>query len=415
MIIITGVNGFIGKCLFNYYKFIRKQKVIGFDKEFEINFYKENEEDLYFFDFVKDDKSDFIQLIEDLKISKEICFLHYASEVGVSNHQESTIKSQLILSSNIYEILLGLKTLDYKIDFVYASSSEVYGSVNDEDDIKEDQNILSLSKLSVFKKPERNEYILQKAFSEILFKNLNLKSCIIFRYFNVFGPGQNKNKGINAKLVNSILNPKDEVFKINGTAIRTYTPINQAIIETFEKIESNKNLKFSIHNIVGKYTLNNYTLMNCHLIVAGFIYSLKVKEYSPLIMTLFLKELEDNKISSESLLEFNYTLIENEGEIKNRKVYKPLTFNYPYLQIEKEFLGELLVYYFIELDKTSGEIINDDFKLKLIGELFADDEVVLNYLIDVTDNPRFEKILKEIPLKGFTKDKVLKAVETFKI
>ena len=65
MIIITGVNGFIGKCLFNYYKFIRKQKVIGFDKEFEINFYKENEEDLYFFDFVKDDKSDFIQLIED--------------------------------------------------------------------------------------------------------------------------------------------------------------------------------------------------------------------------------------------------------------------------------------------------------------------------------------------------------------
>ena len=155
--------------------------------------------------------------------------------------------------------------------------------------------------------------------------------------------------------------------------------------------------------------------MNCHLIVAEFIYSLKVKEYSPLIMTLFLKELEDNKISSESLLEFNYTLIENDDEIKNRKVYKPLTFNYPYLQIEKEFLGELLVYYFIELNKTSGEIINNDFKLKLIGELFADDEVALNYLIDVTDNPRFEKLLKEIPLKEFTKDKVLKAVETFKI
>ena len=92
-----------------------------------------------------------------------------------------------------------------------------------------------------------------------------------------------------------------------------------------------------------------------------------------------------------------------------------MTFNYPYLQIEKEFLGELLIYYFIELDKTSGEIINDDFKLKLIGELFADDEVILNYLIDVTDNPRFEKILKEIPLKEFTKDKVLKAVKTFKI
>ena len=103
------------------------------------------------------------------------------------------------------------------------------------------------------------------------------------------------------------------------------------------------------------------------------------------------------------------------NEIKNRKVYKPLTFNYPYLQIEKDFLGELLIYYKTELNNTSGEIINDDFKLKLIGELFADDEVALNYLMDVTDNPRFEKLLKEIPLKEFTKDKVLKAVETFKI
>ena len=415
MVIITGVNGFIGKCLFNYYKFIRKQKVIGFDKEFEINFYKENEEDLYFFDFVKDDKSDFIQLIEDLKISEKICFLHYASEVGVSNHQESTIKSQLILSSNIYEILLGLKALDYKIDFVYAGSSEVYGSVNDENDIKEDQNVLSLSKLSIFKKPERNEYILQKAFSEILFKNLDLNSCTIFRYFNVFGPGQNKTKGINAKLVNSILNPKDEVFEINGTAIRTYTPINQAIIETFEKIEANKNSKFSIHNIVGKYTLDNLTLMKCHFIVTEFINSLLVQEYSPLIKTLFLKELEDNKLSNKCPLGFSYTLTENKDEIKNRKVYKPLTFNYPYLQIEKEFLGELLIYYFIELNNRKGETINDDFKLKLIGELFADDEVALNYLIDVTDNPRFEKILKEIPLKEFTKDKVLEAVKTFKI
>ena len=85
------------------------------------------------------------------------------------------VSASMIRSINSSEILLGLKTLDYKIDFVYASSSEVYGSVNDEDDIKEDQNILSLSKLSIFEKPERNEYILQKAFSEILFKNLNLK------------------------------------------------------------------------------------------------------------------------------------------------------------------------------------------------------------------------------------------------
>ena len=57
----------------------------------------------------------------------------------------------------------------------------------------------------------------------------------------------------------------------------------------------------------------------------------------------------------------------------------------------------------------------------MIGELFADvkvdneNEIILAYLIDAVDNPRFEKILKEIPLKEFTKDKVLEVVKTFKI
>ena len=32
MILITGVNGFIGKNLFNFYKDIRGEKVLGFDK-----------------------------------------------------------------------------------------------------------------------------------------------------------------------------------------------------------------------------------------------------------------------------------------------------------------------------------------------------------------------------------------------
>ena len=38
MILITGVNGFIGKHLFNFYKNIKGEKVLGFDKNFHLSF-----------------------------------------------------------------------------------------------------------------------------------------------------------------------------------------------------------------------------------------------------------------------------------------------------------------------------------------------------------------------------------------
>ncbi len=42
MILITGANGFIGKNLFNFYKDLRGEKVLGFDKNFHLSFLDEN-------------------------------------------------------------------------------------------------------------------------------------------------------------------------------------------------------------------------------------------------------------------------------------------------------------------------------------------------------------------------------------
>jgi nucleoside-diphosphate-sugar epimerase len=87
MILITGVNGFIGKHLFNFYKNIKGEKVLGFDKNFHLSFLDENIEDLEFFDFIKDGRAEFIERflskLEGIK-DKHLKIYHLASEVGVN-------------------------------------------------------------------------------------------------------------------------------------------------------------------------------------------------------------------------------------------------------------------------------------------------------------------------------------------
>ena len=102
MILITGVNGFIGKHLFNFYKNIKGEKVLGFDKNFHLSFLDENIENLEFFDFVKDGRIEFIERflskLEEAE-DKHLKIYHLASEVGVNFHDKTTFKSQMILNS----------------------------------------------------------------------------------------------------------------------------------------------------------------------------------------------------------------------------------------------------------------------------------------------------------------------------
>ena len=258
MILITGANGFIGKNLFNFYKDIRGEKVLGFDKNFHLSFLDENIENLEFFDFVKDGRAEFIERflskLEEAE-DKHLKIYHLASEVGVNFHDKTTFKSQMILNSNIYEILLELKHQGFKIDLAYASSSEVYGEVDDIDDIQCGQTrLLAIDRKPIFDKPERNEYILQKLFAEKLFDNLRLNSFSIQRFFNVFGYGQNSKKGFNAIIVDRIYNENNvssEPLIINKNSSRTYTLIDEAVVKMVDDFESNIGSEYtSVENIM---------------------------------------------------------------------------------------------------------------------------------------------------------------------
>ena len=410
MILITGANGFIGKNLFNFYKDIRGEKVLGFDKNFHLSFLDENIENLEFFDFVKDGRAEFIERflskLEEAE-DKHLKIYHLASEVGVNFHDKTTFKSQMILNSNIYEILLELKHQGFKIDLAYASSSEVYGEVDDIDDIQCGQTrLLAIDRKPIFDKPERNEYILQKLFAEKLFDNLRLNSFSIQRFFNVFGYGQNSKKGFNAIIVDRIYNENNvssEPLIINKNSSRTYTLIDEAVVKMVDDFESNIGSEYtSVENIYGKYTVNSLDLIKCHLFIADFILknNFKGKEYNSIMGTLLLKKMDENDYVFSDILELDYVVNDNLEEIQNRSLFSELIFTKVLPEQSKTFLLELLKYHLLYLHKNYDKdiLLHEDSKLEYLGTLIREDDKLFNDLITELDvNSNFRNLVNKIP------------------
>ena len=419
MILITGANGFIGKNLFNFYKDIRGEKVLGFDKNFHLSFLDENIENLEFFDFVKDGRAEFIERflskLEEAE-DKHLKIYHLASEVGVNFHDKTTFKSQMILNSNIYEILLELKHQGFKIDLAYASSSEVYGEVDDIDDIQCGQTrLLAIDRKPIFDKPERNEYILQKLFAEKLFDNLRLNSFSIQRFFNVFGYGQNSKKGFNAIIVDRIYNENNvssEPLIINKNSSRTYTLIDEAVVKMVDDFESNIGAKYtSVENIYGKYTVNSLDLIKCHLFIADFILknNFKGKEYNSIMGTLLLKKMDENDYIFSNILELDYVVNDNLEEIQNRSLFSELIFTKVLPEQSKTFLLELLKYHLLYLHKNYDKdiLLHEDSKLEYLGTLIKEGDELFNDLITELDvNSNIRNLVNKIPYYELRKETI---------
>ena len=419
MILITGANGFIGKNLFNFYKDIRGEKVLGFDKNFHLSFLDENIENLEFFDFVKDGRAEFIERflskLEEAE-DKHLKIYHLASEVGVNFHDKTTFKSQMILNSNIYEILLELKHQGFKIDLAYASSSEVYGEVDTIDDIQYGQTrLLAIDRKPIFDKPERNEYILQKLFAEKLFDNLRLNSFSIQRFFNVFGYGQNSKKGFNAIIVDRIYNENNvspEPLIINKNSSRTYTLIDEAVVKMVDDFESNIGTKYtSVENIYGEYTVNSLDLIKCHLFVADFILknNFKGKEYNSIMGTLLLKKIDENDYIFSNVLELDYVVEDKKDEIENRALFRELVFTGILSEQSKTFLLELLKYHLLYLHKNYDKdiLLHEDSKLEYLGTLIKEGDELFNDLITELDvNSNFRNLVNKIPYYELRKETI---------
>ena len=181
MIVVTGGFGFIGNVIVTKLSKVFKEKIIIVEK-------KKLKSS---FDYYKNDN--FLKKLKDKKFSKKIKIIFHqgANSKTVEKNFNSIMKDNYLFTKNLID-----ECIVQKIPIIYASSASVYGVDTknfDEQSVLEPSNYYSLTKFLI------DEYV-----TRLLKKNKKYK-IIGLRYFNVFGPGEEK-KGRMASVFFTLIN-----------------------------------------------------------------------------------------------------------------------------------------------------------------------------------------------------------------
>lgn len=181
------------------------------------------------------DREDFELIIQDvcqpINIDREIhIFIHAASPAGIKKRHEDPVNTFLANvkgSENMLE-LARKNSCEY---FLFLSSVDIYGQMNSKERLKEDMAGY-LDPLNV-----RNAYSCGKRAAESLCKAYQVKynlPVFIVRPFQIIGPGPELNDGrLHIDFISQILEKGQIVLKSDGTAIRTFMYITDAIKAMF--------------------------------------------------------------------------------------------------------------------------------------------------------------------------------------
>lgn len=165
--------------------------------------------------------------IRDLSFCKAACkgvdfVLHQAALGSVPRSIEDPISTHEVNVSGFLNILIASRDNNIK-NLIYASSSSVYGDINDSP--KKETNIgRQLSPYAVSKYTD-------ELYAEVFFRNYNLNT-IGLRYFNVFGPRQDPNGDYAAvipKWIMAALKNKKIIINGDGTTSRDFCYIENVV------------------------------------------------------------------------------------------------------------------------------------------------------------------------------------------
>ena len=206
----------------------------------------------------------------------ELHIFHFASPVGVVNHEGSTFYNAMAINQNVFRFAkfhLGSQ-LKIHSNFWYASSSELYGLYNQ--GCNSGTGKIDDVKLHSFYEPEndlggfRSDYIYQKYLGEKLFEQLvGIFEVKILRLFNIVGKFQDPNKGAFSKFVNNIIDSKPTEVT---TSIRCYTKVFELYEYIVDQMNYNCNSsKLIIKNIVNYDFKNSLTGEELYLYIFGYI------------------------------------------------------------------------------------------------------------------------------------------------
>lgn len=186
-----------------------------------------------FLDYI--DRNDFELIIQDvcesIIIDEEIhIFIHAASPAGIKKRHEDPVNTFLANvkgSENMLE-LAREKSCEY---FLFLSSVDIYGQMNNTDRLKEDMSGY-LDTLNV-----RNVYSCGKRAAESLCRAYQVKyelPIFVVRPFQIIGPGPELNDGrLHIDFISQIIEKGKIILKSDGTAVRTFMYITDAIKAMF--------------------------------------------------------------------------------------------------------------------------------------------------------------------------------------
>lgn len=221
-VLLTGGAGFIGSNLVK--AFLSNPEICavrvldnlstGNKRNLEAFFYNSS------FEFIEGDVRDKSVCEKSAKGMDVIC--HQAALGSVPRSIEDPITSHQVNVDGFINILEAARENKIK-KVVYASSSSVYGDINDS--IKVEPHLGNV--LSPYAATKRSNEIYADAYA----KNYNLK-LIGLRYFNVFGPKQNPNGPYAAVIpifIQSAIEGKPPVINGDGSITRDYTPVANVV------------------------------------------------------------------------------------------------------------------------------------------------------------------------------------------
>ena len=166
-------------------------------------------------------------------LSKCDCVFHHAALTSVSDSFDRPKEYHEANVSGTENILKLAKEHGFKV--IFASSASVYGNPKKipikEDTEKKPLNPYGLSKL--------NAEELCKKYSELGV------SVIGLRYFNVYGPRQNRNyAGVITKFIDNALNSKPLLINGDGSQVRDFVFVNDVANANFLAMKSKTNHAF---------------------------------------------------------------------------------------------------------------------------------------------------------------------------
>lgn len=253
-ILITGANGLLAAYLvetilfLNENRFKNRAKVFALDRNNNRFTKYKNRADLV---FITQD------VCKSINIENDIHFIiHAASQASpkyFGKDPVGTLSANILGTRNLLE-LAGLKKVE---SFLFFSSGEVYGGVSEKDmPIKEDvYGYLDPTKV-------RSCYAESKRMGETMcaswFHQYGVPAKIV-RPFHIYGPGMRLDDGrVYADFVSDIVNNRNIIMKSDGSAIRSFCYIADAIIAFFTVLLKGENGQaYNVGNSKGEISILN--------------------------------------------------------------------------------------------------------------------------------------------------------------